>query len=261
MSEQSLLEIIQERTQNENLQTPSEIEAVCCDCKKKFLSEVWLFCDERRPVDNWCAACGIIRELNAEQAKQERLAKEQRLAEEARKVRFESEVPPLFRATPPELIDPILLNAADSWAYSPKGLGFIGETGTGKTSAIVRVLERMSKEGKYICLITATELSELSATANQYDDEKKREKANQRLKHAKSSDIMFLDDLGKGKLTERGESTLFDLVDHRYSHQLPVFWTSNSSSEAMLKKLSPDRGLALVRRLTDTSIIISQYTV
>jgi|GEM_PF-1705783 len=257
MSEQSLLEIIQERTPNGNLQKPSEIEVVCEVCSTCFITERFFF-GKSEFTSTCCNSCQNEKDAKREQ---ERVEEDNRRAEEARIKLFESEVPPLFRSTPTELIDPILLNAADSWAYSPKGLGFIGETGTGKTSAIVRVLERMSKEGKSICLITATELSELSATANQYDDEKKREKANQRLKQAKSSDIMFLDDLGKGKLTERGESTLFDLVDHRYSHQLPVFWTSNSSAEAMLKKLSPDRGLALVRRLTDTSIIISQYTV
>ena len=236
------------------------MEVDCSDCGTTFLSETWFF-DHRRPINHQCKDCSEVREREAERAKQERLVKEQRQDEEARKARFEAEVPPLYRMTPTDLIDPILLKAADIWIYSPKGLGMVGETGLGKTSSIVRTLERQCREGKSICFTSAVELSEKASEANQYEEGKKakRESAERRLTACKKSDITFLDDLGKSKLTERGESTLYEVLEYRYSQMLPVFWTSNSSAGELLKKFSPDRGLAIIRRLKETSEITSQY--
>ena len=85
--------------------------------------------------------------------------------------------------------------------------------------------------------------------------------ATSNLKRAKTSDITILDDLGKGRLTDRGESALYELLEYRYANQLPVFWTCNSSAKELLQKLSQDRGLAIIRRLQETSTINSLYPV
>jgi DNA replication protein DnaC len=257
MKEKSIAEIVQERTQNKNSQTPSEIEVVCEDCSVRFKTEQ-VFFRRRDLTSTCCPPCQRERDARYERA---RVEDERRRAEEARRKVFEAEVPPLYRTTPTNRIDPILLKAADTWIYSPKGLGMVGETGQGKTSAIVRTLERQCKEGKSICFTSAVELSEKASEANQYEEGKKakREAAERRLTACKESDITFLDDLGKSKLTERGESTLYEVLEYRYSHMLPVFWTSNSSAGELLKKFSPDRGLAIIRRLKETSEITSQY--
>lgn len=239
------------QTPSKDLQPPSEIEVICDDCLKPFKTERWIF-GGKDFTSSVCTACMSERDV------QEKL----RHIETVRRERFEAEVPPLYRNTPDDLIAPILLEAACNWVYSPKGLGFVGETGWGKTSAIVRILERMSREGKTICFTTSTRLAEDAAAANQYEEGKreKREEAERRLSNCKKADITLIDDLGKSKLTERAESTLYELLEHRYNQQLPVFWTSNSPAAEILKRFSCDRGPAVVRRLTVTSAIISQYT-
>jgi DNA replication protein DnaC len=209
--------------------------------------------------DYWCNSCELKKAEEADERKllEEQLRIQQQLTERTR--HFESEVPPLFRDTPPDKIHPVYLGAVDDWVYSSKGLGFAGSTGTGKTSAIFRLLRREAMAGKRVCFLTATELSELSADANCYTDETKQVQAQKRIKEAKRADMPFLDDLGKGKITERGESTLFDLLDHWYTHQKPVFWTTNSSADGILKKFSRDGRFPLMRRLTETSVIVSDH--
>jgi len=249
------MEIVQERTMNRKSQMPSEVEVACEECSTLFKTERRFF-SGRDFTNKICETC----HQRWENERKIREAEEaQRRAEEARRKVFESEIPPLYRNTPKDRIEAGLLKSADDWEDSPKGLGMAGETGTGKTSAGARVLARKCKEGKVICFLHATELAELAASANQYEDEMQRARAKKRLNHAKRADITLLDDLGKGKLTERGESTLFEILEYRYSNQLPVFWTANSTAEEMLTKFSKDRGLAIIRRLQATSDIISQY--
>lgn len=250
------MEISQELKERENLQRPSEMESNCWDCNAAFITECGYLLHNPLPLKNYCEPCYGKR---AEEMERKQI-EQQRRDEEARRKRFEAEVPSLYQNTPSQLIAPILLEAADSWVYSSKGLGFVGETGWGKTSAQVRILDQQSRAGKSICYLEATELAELASAANQYNDETKKKRAEQQLYKAKSSDVTFLDDLGKGKLTDRGESSLYELLNYRYAHQLPFFWTTNSTAEVMLKSFSSDRGMAIVRRLTATSIIISQYT-
>ena len=243
--------------ESRNLQRPSKIKFNCWDCDAVFITECVFLTDRPLPLNRHCESCS--RKIAEEKERQ--LLEQQRRDEDARRKRFESEVPSLYQNTPSDLIDPILLDAVNSWVYSPKGLGMVGETGLGKTSAQVRLQAKQSKKGKSICFLEATELAELASAANQYNDESKKKQAEQRLHKAKTSDITLLDDLGKGKLTERGESSLYELLNYRYSHQLPMFWTSNSTAEEMLKSFSDDRGMAIIRRLTATSVVISQRTV
>ena len=257
MNEKSIAEIVQEQKQNKSSQMPSEVEMACAECTSLFKTERPFRPDSVFNI-NICQTC---REKWKNEQKIREAEDAKRREEEARRERFEAEVPPLYRTTPTDRIDPILLKAADTWIYSPKGLGMVGETGQGKTSAIVRTLERQSKQGKSICFTSAVELSERASEANQFEEGKKakREAAERRLSTFRNSDITFLDDLGKSKLTERGESTLYELLEYRYSRMLPVFWTSNSSAGELLKKFSQDRGLAIIRRLKETSEITSQY--
>jgi DNA replication protein DnaC len=68
--------------------------------------------------------------------------------------------------------------------------------------------------------------------------------------------VLLLDDLGKAKMTERSELELFDLLEHRSSHALPIFWTANAEKGALKQMLSPDRGEPILRRLSEFTKII-----
>jgi hypothetical protein len=57
-------------------------------------------------------------------------------------------------------------------------------------------------------------------------------------------------------MTERAELELFDLLEHRSSHELPIIWTANAERGALKQMLSPDRGEPILRRLSEFTKII-----
>lgn len=65
---------------------------------------------------------------------------------------------------------------------------------------------------------------------------------------AASVDVLYIDDLGKGKFTERAQAELFLLLDKRFTSGKPVMITTNLTGDG-LKKVCPERGPALVARL------------
>ena len=63
--------------------------------------------------------------------------------------------------------------------------------------------------------------------------------------------LLAFDDLDKARFTPRVEVELFNLIDRRTNERRPIIITSNSSSDALLAKLSPDTGPAIVRRIRE----------
>jgi hypothetical protein len=58
-------------------------------------------------------------------------------------------------------------------------------------------------------------------------------------------------------MTERSELELFDLLEHRSSHELPIIWTANAAKGDLRKMLSSDRGEPILRRLSEFTNIIN----
>ena len=48
----------------------------------------------------------------------------------------------------------------------------------------------------------------------------------------KTIDVLVIDDLGKEKKSDWTRQTLFDVINHRYEHQLPTIITTNLVSES-----------------------------
>jgi DNA replication protein DnaC len=68
--------------------------------------------------------------------------------------------------------------------------------------------------------------------------------------------ILLIDDIGKGKMTDRAEMELFDLLETRTSHKLPTIWTANAKGDDLLRMMSEDRGEPIIRRLSEFSEIV-----
>jgi hypothetical protein len=64
-----------------------------------------------------------------------------------------------------------------------------------------------------------------------------------------------MDDLGKPPATDRADAELEELVEVRTSQLLPILWSANGSSAWLIKRMGPDRGEPLVRRLSEFSEI------
>lgn len=63
--------------------------------------------------------------------------------------------------------------------------------------------------------------------------------------------LVFFDDLGKLKFTDRVEAELFGVIDQRHANKLPIIATTQLSSEELGGAMRDDRGTAMVRRIRE----------
>ena len=196
-----------------------------------------------------CEDCDLRR---IEMLKQEQALMEQQRRQEA----FHALCPPLYRESDPQRIPAAFLRECEAWEVSPMGLGFVGIAGTGKTRAAWMLLKRLHFSGVRVFGITATAFAK--ACADQWhDDPQAKALAEDTLTRCRRTKVLLLDDLGKNKMTERAELELFDLLEHRTSHELPVIWTANAGKQALKQMLSPDRGEPILRRLSEFTKIVT----
>ena len=185
--------------------------------------------------------------------KQEQVAEEQ----ERRKEAFNALCPPLYRESDPKRIPAAFLRECAAWEVSPQGLGFVGIAGSCKTRAAWMLLKRLHMSGVRVFGITATQFAK--ACADQWhDNPQAKALAEDTLTRCRRTKVLLLDDLGKNKMTERAELELFDLLEHRTSHEMPVIWTANAGGAEFKKMLSPDRGEPILRRLAEFTNIITE---
>jgi DNA replication protein DnaC len=176
-------------------------------------------------------------------------------AKKGSRKRFEQMIPPIYLDTLPERLSRLLTQHSEMWEYNPMGIGFIGNSGKGKTRAAVLLLERMHDDGKTTFFISATDLALNSA--NQFaDNPTTKDIARSILTMCRSAQVLVLDDLGKGRMTDRAEAELYDLLEYRTSRRFPTIWTSNSDARGLISMFSKDRADAIIRRLAEFSTIV-----
>lgn len=196
-----------------------------------------------------CEECDLRR---IEMLKQEQAAEERERRQEA----FHALCPPLYRESDPQRIPAAFLRECEAWEVSPHGLGFVGIAGSGKTRAAWMLLKRLHFSGVRVFGIAATAFAK--ACADQWhDDPQAKALAEDTLTRCRRTKVLLLDDLGKQKMTERAELELFDLLEHRTSHELPVIWTANAGRETLKQMLSPDRGEPILRRLAEFTKVVT----
>lgn len=127
------------------------------------------------------------------------------------------------------------------FARKPQGfLTLIGEPGCGKTHLAVAIVQyRLARSEAIAFAVVPDLLDHLRATfgpraAVSYDE---------RFEAYKSVCLLILDDLGTQKATPWADEKLYQLVNHRYNHHLPMVVTSND--------LPTDMDLRLQSRLFD----------
>lgn len=195
-----------------------------------------------------CDECDLKR---IEKLQQEHAAEEQERRQEA----FNAICPPIYRESDPRRIPAPFLAECAAWEFSPHGIGLVGPAGCGKTRAAWMLLKRLHFSGLRVYGITATGFAK--ACADQWhDNNQAKALAEDTLTRCRRTKVLLLDDLGKAKMTERAELELFDLLEHRSSHELPIIWTANAERGALKQMLSPDRGEPILRRLSEFTKII-----
>jgi DNA replication protein DnaC len=224
------------------MQTISDHHIVVCKrCANTFEYQPVVYNGKELFTPQWCEECVGI--LTAERDQQERESRQN-----ARVEAFLESVPPVYRDTDPERIHANLAQMAGAYRYGPKGLGIMGRSGEGKTRAAFLVAMRMVAEGRRVYWIAATDLA--AAAANLFaDDPEVKSRSNEKIRRSMTAEVLVLDDLGKGKFTDRSESMLYDLFETRTGNLRPTIWTSNSNAKQLHGMMSPDRADALIRRM------------
>jgi DNA replication protein DnaC len=203
-----------------------------------------------------CAACQAKQEREAEVLRQDAILEE-------RERRIAAVIPPRIRKT--DIAHPDFNARAwkvvERWSpHSGRWLVMVGEGGLSKTRMMGLHAARLIRQGLDVAWTTSIGIQ--AAAAREHDtDPAERSRARAALAHWKACDILAIDDLGKeasdGKeaFAVKAERHLFEIIDHRYAHELPVMLSMNSHPADMLAAglFSKDRGAPLVGRILEAA--------
>jgi DNA replication protein DnaC len=184
----------------------------------------------------------------------------------------EKTIPALYRHSDTGKLNQKMLAGCEAWKVGSLGLGLVGKTGIGKTRCMYRMLRRLIENPKidtderhperptHSCRIPRIEavndavLAKLVLAALDFDDTTG---ASRRLRDFHSTEILFLDDVGQSKISERVGAELYEMVEYRTSNLKPILFTSNFRGRQLAEKFTDTtRGDAVVRRLAEFCTII-----
>ena len=127
-------------------------------------------------------------------------------------------------------------DAAFDFAKLPENwLVLQGVNGCGKTHLAAAIANHRFKEGKPVKFVVVPDLLDhLRSTFNpespvSYD---------QLFEEVKNAPLLILDDLGKQSTTPWAQEKLYQIINHRYNHQLPTVVTTNCKTDDLDPPLS-----------------------
>ena len=140
--------------------------------------------------------------------------------------------------------------ASEDFARYPEGLLYIGgPTGVGKTHLSVAIVsERLRIGDDALFHSVPTMMDELRKTYSR--EGKSGDGFYTFFNRLKDADLLVLDDLGSGSITEWSEEKLYQLITHRYDNRLPTIINSRGS----LGPVAPedDREFVTLRHLLNS---------
>lgn len=216
---------------------------ICKTCLKDFSYEPIFFPGTQKEIGirKHCDECIPKLEQEANQAEALRI--------EAERVQeWDKICPPLYRDTDRSklVIKPATIDKVLKWSVGPKGIALAGKTGAGKTRTMFLLLHKLHTDGHRVMAMSAKKFEGYCHRMFEKDDD-----ARDRLRMMKRAEILFIDDVGKEKFTERVESEFYDLIETRTSHLRPILWTCNTNGAGLIAMMSADRGEPIVRRLKE----------
>jgi DNA replication protein DnaC len=165
---------------------------------------------------------------------------------EIQEVWWKSICPPLYQESDPARLP--RLPEVMKWTYGSRGLILMGKTGAGKTRCAWQLLKRehfanhritafdqVSFAHKCVSMFSAVETSG-------WEDW---------IEGVQKAPIVFFDDLGKFRFSERVEMELSNIIEFRTSHLLPIIVTTNDDGDSLKARMSENRGEPVVRRLRE----------
>lgn len=137
------------------------------------------------------------------------------------------------------------------WTYGAMGVVLHGQTGQGKSRIAWKLLERECARGRTVAALTATSGMDYAASY-----EHGATYAAKWLARFRRCELLLCDDIFKAKPTESYEAAVFGIASERMDRGKPIIWTLNDTGVTLERRLSPDRGPALMRRLREFNAVI-----
>jgi|GEM_PF-2313055 len=160
--------------------------------------------------------------------------------------------PPAYRETDPNfpMMNRSLLSGL--MKYEPtggRGIGLHGETGLRKTRMMFLIAQKLHFGGHDVFYCSSKRIA--GCFAVRYGKDRASDDARDIIRRCYRAEILFLDDLGKQRFSDAGQSEFFDLVETRTNQLKPILWTANATGDELAGMMSKDRGGPIVRRLED----------
>jgi hypothetical protein len=155
--------------------------------------------------------------------------------------------PPLMQETDPARLPQDALNRVMAWQHGSTGLVLHGSTGAGKTRMVWLLLRRLFVH-EFIApkVFRAGELEDAMITAFKLGT------SGKLMSELRTAPILFIDDFGKDKFTERFETFLFTVINDRCEFKRPIFLTTNYVGQKLIDRFADiERGLPALRRLRE----------
>lgn len=130
-----------------------------------------------------------------------------------------------------------------------RGLGLMGDSFFGK-SMIMHELARHAFSNGHDVYVTSA--AEFAYQVGQKDNDRRMKMIDR----CKEAEILLLDDVGKEKMTDRVESDLYMMLEHRRRWLRPLLTTVNSDGKGLRKGMSDDRGEPIVNRIREAAEIL-----
>lgn len=132
------------------------------------------------------------------------------------------------------------------------GIVLYGPSGSGKSRCAWLLIRQEMKTGKSVLFLDASVAYDYMETF-----EKSASDSSKWIARHAAVDILFLDDVFKGKLSDGLEQAIYSMISLRTENEKPTILTLNDVGETLLARMSPDRGPALVRRLREFCDMVS----
>lgn len=158
---------------------------------------------------------------------------------------FERICPSEYAATDEFLLPADEWKEVREWRPEGRGLLLLGPSRTSKTRSAWMLIKRLSEQG-----VKVTAFSPIGF-GSQLVDAQMRGEGMQFLERISKAELVFFDDLGKGKLTENVEACLFEIFELRTSWRRSTIATTNDTGESLKDRMTENRGEPFVARLRE----------